>query len=68
MIALLTGPLQFIKSFAQKIYQASPNNRRVYMGCVLIGGTSGLYLAIFIYSYGALCDFCTGFRVCLLPG
>ena len=47
MIALLTGPLQFIKSLRKKYIRLHRITGRVYMGCVLIGGTSGLYLAIF---------------------
>ena len=47
MIALLTGPLQFIKSLRKKYIRLHRMNGRIYMGCVLIGGTSGLYLAIF---------------------
>src|SRR6478735_10605497 len=43
MIALLTGPLQFIKSLRKKYIRLHRMNGRVYMGCVLIGGTSGLY-------------------------
>ena len=46
-VALLAGPLQFIKSLRKKHNKLHRITGRLYMGCVLIGGTSGLYLAIF---------------------
>ena len=47
LVALLMGPLQFIKSLRKKYTRFHRITGRIYMGCVLIGGTSGLYLSIF---------------------
>jgi len=47
LVALLAGPLQFIKSLRKKYTRFHRMTGRTYMSCVLIGGTSGLYLAVF---------------------
>ena len=46
MIALLAGPLQFIAAIRKKHVKFHRSIGRIYMGCILVGGTSGLYLAV----------------------